>query len=81
MREVEDSGRVSLPGFFTITRVERDGRIARNPQNGVSVDVPPRKDVRFKPGKRFKEVVNGNRESIPTPRSRYGKEVETSTII
>lgn len=41
-------GKVSVPGFGTFTRKFRDGREARNPRTGESVNVSGRHVIKFK---------------------------------
>ncbi len=46
-----------LAGFGTFKVVERKGRRVRNPKTGEIVEVPPRRCVKFVPGKRLRELV------------------------
>lgn len=50
---------LSLVGFGAFSRGERAERTARNPRTGEEIRVEATKTVKFKPGQRFKEAVNG----------------------
>ncbi len=49
---------IKIKGFGVFNVKEMGEKIARNPKTGEKVKVPPRKVVRFKPGKDLKEMVN-----------------------
>lgn len=49
---------VTLVGFGSFTIKETAGRSGRNFKTGATIDIPPRKTVRFKPGKNLKDSVN-----------------------
>ncbi len=49
---------IKIKGFGVFNIKEFGEKIARNPKTGEKVVVPPRKVVRFKPGKELKEMVN-----------------------
>ena len=49
---------VSLVGFGSFTVKETAGRSGRNFKTGATISIPPRKSVRFKPGKNLKDSVN-----------------------
>jgi DNA-binding protein HU-beta len=49
---------VKLVGFGTFIRVQRKGRVGRNPKTGAAVAVPAAKVPKFKPGKDFTNLVN-----------------------
>lgn len=55
---LQDGERVSIPGFGSLTVVERAARQGRNPATGATITIPASKNVRFKPGKDLKEAVN-----------------------
>ncbi len=48
---IEEGERVTLVGFGSFSIVERAPRIGRNPKTGEPVPIPPRKAVKFRPGK------------------------------
>jgi DNA-binding protein HU-beta len=48
---MEDGERVTLVGFGSFSVVDRASRLGRNPKTGESVPIPPRKAVKFRPGK------------------------------
>jgi len=54
---IEDGERVTLSGFGSFSIVERAPRIGRNPKTGESVHIPPRKAVKFRPGKELTQKV------------------------
>jgi DNA-binding protein HU-beta len=49
---------VVLVGFGSFSVKKTAGRSGRNFKTGVAIDIPPRKSVRFKPGKNLKDSVN-----------------------
>ncbi len=50
--------KVSLIGFGTFQVVEREARMGRNPKTGEQIQIPAKKQVKFKPGKDLSESVN-----------------------
>lgn len=54
---IEDGERVTLVGLGSFTIVERAPRIGRNPKTGESVSIPPRRAVKFRPGKELSRKV------------------------
>ena len=55
---LSEGGRVELRGLGAFWIKERKARKARNPKNGESVYVEPKKVIAFKMGKQLKEVLN-----------------------
>ena len=51
---LEEGGRIELRGFGVMAVRERPARTARNPRTGETVRVPPRRTVRFRPGKELR---------------------------
>ncbi|MCF8169269.1 MAG: integration host factor subunit beta [Rhodoferax sp.] len=49
---------IEIRGFASFTVNQQAARRSRNPRTGESVDVPPRRAIRFKPGKDLRENVN-----------------------
>lgn len=49
---------VSLVGFGSFSVKVTAGRSGRNFKTGKTIEIPPRKSVRFKPGKNLKDCVN-----------------------
>ena len=49
---------VTLVGFGSFSVKETAGRSGRNFKTGAIIEIPPRKSVRFKPGKSLKASVN-----------------------
>ena len=54
---MEDGERVTLVGFGSFSIVKRAPRIGRNPKTGESIPIPPRKTVKFRPGKELTQKV------------------------
>ncbi|HEB49947.1 MAG TPA: HU family DNA-binding protein [Desulfobulbus sp.] len=48
---IQEGERVTLVGFGSFSLVERAPRVGRNPKTGETVRIPPRRAVRFRPGK------------------------------
>jgi DNA-binding protein HU-beta len=55
---VADGDRVALSGFGVFERRERAARTARNPRTGEAVKVKKSAAPAFRPGTRFKQLVN-----------------------
>jgi DNA-binding protein HU-beta len=51
--------KVSLVGFGTFYVKEKKSRNGRNPRTGERIYIPPKLVATFKPGKAFREMVNG----------------------
>lgn len=49
---------VQLVGFGTFSVSKRKATTGRNPQTGATIQIPARKVVRFKAGKKLSGVVN-----------------------
>lgn len=49
---------VTLVGFGSFSVKETAGRSGRNFKTGATIEIPPRRSVRFKPGKNLKDSVN-----------------------
>lgn len=50
---------VALIGFGTFYRAHRKATTGRNPRNGNPITIKEAKLPKFRPGKQFKDVVNG----------------------
>jgi DNA-binding protein HU-beta len=57
--------KVSLVGFGTFSFKTKPARPARNPRTGEPIQVPEKSVVIFKPGKEFRELVEGASSSAP----------------
>lgn len=57
---VADGTDVSVTGFGRFTRTERAARTGRNPQTGESIQIAASRVPAFRPGKGFKDQVNGD---------------------
>ena len=53
---VRKDGRIELRNFAVFEVVTRKARKARNPRTGESVNVPAKKVVKFKPGKKLRNL-------------------------
>lgn len=49
---------ITLVGFGSFSVKDTAGRSGRNFKTGAAIEIPPRKSVRFKPGKNLKDSVN-----------------------
>ena len=57
MEAVAEGDKVTLVGFGTFERRERQAREGRNPQTGQTISIPASKVPAFAAGKAFKESV------------------------
>jgi DNA-binding protein HU-beta len=53
--------KVSIPGFVSFERVQRAGRLGRNPRTGEVIEVPPGHSVRVSAGATLKRIARGDR--------------------
>jgi DNA-binding protein HU-beta len=51
------SGKVTLVGFGTFSKIRRKARSGRNPQTGAAMKIKACNAVRFKPGKALKDSI------------------------
>ena len=58
--EVSGGNKVSLVGFGSFERRERQAREGRNPKTGEKMLIPATRVPAFSPGKSFKEKVTSN---------------------
>ena len=56
---LKNNDKVSLVGFGSWEVKHREERKGVNPKTGEEITIAARKSVSFKPGKEFKEIVNG----------------------
>ncbi|BCO10108.1 HU family DNA-binding protein [Desulfolithobacter dissulfuricans] len=56
-RAMEEGERVTLVGFGSFSIVDRAPRIGRNPKTGEAVRIPPRRAVKFRPGKELVQKI------------------------
>ncbi|MFK0279804.1 HU family DNA-binding protein [Streptomyces sp. NPDC090499] len=59
VRAVAANDPVSVTGFGTLLSRQRPQRRARNPQTGETVTVDALRVVKFRPGVRFQDLVDG----------------------
>ena len=62
VRAVTAGERVSVTGFGTFEKADRQARVARNPQTGETVKVKKTAVPRFRAGQGFKDLVSGSKE-------------------
>jgi len=55
---LKNGEKVSLVGFGTFEVVKRPARKGRNPQTGKEITIPAKNVVRFRAGKKLKDIVN-----------------------
>ena len=55
---VKKGERIEVRGFGSFKVKNREGRIGRNPKTGVSVSIPQKKTILFKPGNELKKRVD-----------------------
>lgn len=55
---VAQGGSVSITNFGSFSRTDKSGRLARNPQTGDRIHVPPRKAVKFAVSPRLVDFAN-----------------------
>jgi len=51
------SGKVTLVGFGTFSKIRRKARKGRNPQTGAPIKIKATNAVKFKAGKKLKDAV------------------------
>ncbi|MCF8169416.1 MAG: integration host factor subunit beta, partial [Rhodoferax sp.] len=49
---------IEIRGFASFTVIQQAARRGRNPRTGESVSVPPRRTIKFKPGKELRANVD-----------------------
>ncbi|AAO44213.1 HU family DNA-binding protein [Tropheryma whipplei] len=54
---VRAGGKVTIPGWCSVTRSHRAARTGRNPQTGKTVEIPAGYSVRIAPGSKLKAAV------------------------
>lgn len=59
-KTVSKGEEVKLIGFGTFDQSNRKERQGRNPKTGSRIQIPATKVPRFRPGKEFRGLVNGN---------------------
>ena len=53
--------KIEIRGFGNFRIKKRDGRVARNPKTGETVQVPPKNALHFKIGKPFHNALNSDK--------------------
>lgn len=54
---LNEGKRIEVRGFGSFNLHTRNPRICRNPRTGALIDLPERRVIRFKPGKKLKDSV------------------------
>lgn len=62
---LQQGEKVSLVGFGTFLVKVKEERNGRNPRTGERIRIPEKRVVVFKPGKSFRDMANGVRDSTP----------------
>ena len=57
---ISNEGNIELRNFGVFTVVQRAPRTARNPRTGEKVHVPPKRAVKFYPGKELENRVSNS---------------------
>ncbi len=52
-------GKLTLVGFGTFKTINKKKKKGRNPRTGDTITIPKKRVVKFVPGKKLKELVNG----------------------
>ena len=55
---LEEGGRIEIRGFGSFGTNVRPPRLGRNPKTGVTVEVPAKRAVNFKPGLELRDRVD-----------------------
>lgn len=55
--EIKNGGKVTIVGFGTFQVKDQAARTGRNPATGEPMEIPAKKVVKFKPGKRLQEAA------------------------
>jgi DNA-binding protein HU-beta len=58
-KELKDNGKVTLAGFGTFKPIHKKQKTGINPKTGVRIIIPPKKAVKFLPGKGLKAFIAG----------------------
>ena len=66
---ISNEGNIELRNFGVFTVVQRAPRTARNPRTGEKVHVPPKRAVKFYPGKELENRVSSPSTPPSTSRS------------
>ena len=58
MREsLKQGGKINLSGFGSFEVKVREARKGRNPKTGTTIQIPPKKRVKFNPSRSFKNTL------------------------
>ena len=57
--------KVSIVGFGTFKAIQRRGRMGRNPKTGITISIPPKTALVFKPGQQLRRVLNPGNDPGP----------------
>ena len=68
---------VQLVGFGTFSVTERASREGRNPATGVTMTIPAKKVVKFKPGKTLSDAAASVKKTNTSKTSKSAKPIQT----
>jgi DNA-binding protein HU-beta len=51
-------GKLNITGLGTFAVEERKARTGRNPRTGAAIAIPATKVVKFRPGRKLKDIIN-----------------------
>lgn len=63
-KELNEAGEFVVPGLGKLVKSERKARMGRNPQTGVTIQIPKKAIVKFRVGKRVRDSVNAEIEDV-----------------
>ena len=61
---LKEGEKISLVGFGTFYVKHKNARNGRNPRTGRRIQIPPKSIATFKPGKAFRNLINGEEGAI-----------------
>ena len=62
--------KIDLRGFGTFSVRDSAARTGRNPQTGVTIQIPARRVPAFKPGKELRDRVNDSKHPLPVKKPK-----------
>lgn len=70
VQELAEGNRIEFRDFGVFDVKERAARIAQNPKTLEPVEVPPKRSVKFKPGRRMRELLEERQPVVEVVRRR-----------
>jgi len=74
-----DSQNVTLVGFGTFEKRHRGARNGKNPQTGEALQIKASNTVAFKPGKAFRDLLQGETPALSTKAPKATKPKATAS--